>query len=124
MHNRPVYLNLFRLHLPLAGWVSILHRVSGVYLFLLLPFALYLLQRSLASESGFEEVSVWMGTIFGRILVLLMLASLAFHMIAGIRHLALDVHWGVSKDAARKSAMLVFTAALLCVLLAGWGLFL
>ncbi len=124
MHNRPVYLNLFRLHLPLAGWVSILHRISGVILFLALPLALYLLDRSLSHRSGFEEISAMINSPAGRMMLLVTVASLALHAFAGIRHLALDVHWGVERNAARQSALWVIAAAVLAMLLAGWKLFL
>lgn len=124
MYNRPIYLNLFRLHLPLAGWVSILHRITGVVLFLALPLALYLLERSLSHQAGFEAVSTMLDHPAGRLMLLTVLASLAFHAIAGIRHLGLDIHWGVEKDAARQSAGWVIAVTLVVVALATWRLFL
>jgi succinate dehydrogenase / fumarate reductase cytochrome b subunit len=124
MHNRPIYLNLFRLHLPLAGWVSILHRITGVVLFLALPLALYLLERSLSHQTGFEAVSAMLDRPVGRLMLLAVIASLAFHALAGIRHLGLDIHWGVEKNAARRSAGWVIAATLVVVALAAWRLFL
>lgn len=124
MHNRPVYLNLFRLHLPVSGWVSILHRISGLILFLSLPCAVYLLQHSLMNETGFAQVVTLLEHPTGRLLLLLVLASLAVHVLAGIRHLAFDVHVGVAKPVARQSAIWVIAGALTVILLAGWGLFL
>jgi succinate dehydrogenase / fumarate reductase cytochrome b subunit len=124
MHNRPIYLNLFRLHLPLAGWVSILHRITGVILFLALPLALYLLERSLSHQAGFDAVAAVLGHSAGRMMLLAVLASLAFHALAGIRHLGLDIHWGVEKAAARRSAGWVITATLVVVALVAWRLFL
>lgn len=123
MHNRPVYLNLFRLHLPLAGWVSILHRITGVILFLALPLALYLLERSLSHQTGFEAVSAMLDHPVSRLMLLTVLASLAFHALAGIRHLALDIHWGVERNAARRSAGWVITATLVLLALAAWRMF-
>lgn len=124
MHNRPVYLNLFRLHLPLAGWVSILHRITGVVLFLALPLALYLLERSLSHQEGFEAVSALLDRPAGRLMLLAVIVSLAHHVFAGLRHLALDIHWGVEKNRARQSAHGVMIATALVTLLAVWRLFL
>jgi succinate dehydrogenase / fumarate reductase cytochrome b subunit len=124
MHNRPIYLNLFRLHLPLAGWVSILHRITGVVLFLALPLALYLLERSLSHQEGFEAVSALLDRPAGRLMLLAVIVSLAHHVFAGLRHLALDIHWGVEKNRARQSAHGVMIATALVTLLAAWRLFL
>jgi len=121
MPNRPVDLNLLKLHLPLMGWVSILHRVTGVVLLIGLPLTLYQLQQSLVSAAGFAETINLLNSVWGALIVWLLLVSLAFHVFAGIRHLALDVHVGVEKNAARRSAMLVLVASgLLAILIAGW----
>jgi len=56
---RPVYLDLLRIHLPLPGWVSILHRVSGVLLFLAVPLGVWVLSRSLSDEAGFLRMLDW-----------------------------------------------------------------
>lgn len=121
MNNRPVFLDLFQLHLPLPGWVSILHRLTGILLFLGLPSSLYLLQNSLGSASVFAETRAWLNAPFGSVLVWLLVAALAFHVFSGIRHLALDMHWGVEKIAARRSAFFVLVASgLAALLLAVW----
>lgn len=121
MNNRPVYLNLFQLHLPLPGWVSILHRVTGVLLFLGLPVVLYFLQHSLGSASGFAETRSWLNTPFGSMLAWLLMVSLAFHVFSGLRHLALDMHWGVERIAARRTSFLVLAASgLAAIISAGW----
>jgi succinate dehydrogenase / fumarate reductase, cytochrome b subunit len=121
MNKRPVYLNLLRLHLPLPGWVSILHRVTGVLLFLALPLCLYFLQSSLGSATGFAETRTWLNRPFGSLVAWLLIASLALHVFAGLRHLALDMHWGVEKSAARHSTIFVLAASgLVAILSAGW----
>lgn len=124
MHHRPIYLNLFQLHLPVAGWVSILHRVTGVVLFIGLPPGLYLLERSLSDQSGFSDVSAMLGRPAARLLLLLVIGALAHHVFAGLRHLALDIHWGAEKSTARRSALAVMIAATLVTLFAAWRLFL
>lgn len=104
--------------------MSILHRITGVILFLALPLALYLLERSLSHQAGFNAVAAMLGHSAGRMMLLAVLASLAFHALAGVRHLGLDIHWGVEKATARRSAGWVITATLVVVALVAWRLFL
>lgn len=120
---RPVYLDLFRIHLPVGGWVSILHRVSGAILFLGFPFGVWALSASLSSEAGFQRLSDWLGHPFSKLLVLLLIWAGVHHLLAGLRHLALDVHWGVARGRARASAMAVLVVAGGVTALAAWRLF-
>lgn len=120
---RPVYLNLFRIHLPLAGWVSILHRASGALLFLALPLGVWTLSVSLTGEAGFRRVAGWLALPPGKLLVLLLIAAFAQHLFAGLRHLALDAHWGVGLRRARQTSLAVLAATLGVTLLAAWRLF-
>lgn len=123
MIKRPVYLNLFRLHLPLLGWVSILHRVTGVLLFLVLPAGIYFLQLSLSGPAGFLEAAAVLEHPLGRLVSLMVIASLAYHAFAGVRHLAMDMHWGLEKARAHVSASWVMIASSLVTVLAAWRLF-
>lgn len=119
--DRPVFLHLLRIHLPVTGWISILHRLTGVLLFLLLPLPLYLWQRSLESEAGYVQVLDWLGSWPLRMLFLLLLWWFAHHLFAGIRYLLLDLDRGVELARARVSARLVlFADALVIVLLLWW----
>jgi succinate dehydrogenase / fumarate reductase cytochrome b subunit len=120
---RPVYLNLFRIHLPLAGWVSILHRVSGVLLFAALPLGVWGLSVSLADESGFRRIADWMTHPLVRLVLLGLIWAFSHHVLAGVRHLALDVHWGTDLKHARQTSLAVLLASGLATLLAAWGLF-
>lgn len=107
-HNRPVFLNLLRIQLPVTGLVSIAHRITGVLWVLFLPILAYLLHHSLESESGFQDtVSLWSDRAF-RILVLFSLALLTQHFLSGIRHLCLDLDIGVSRPVARITAIACF----------------
>ena len=121
--SRPVYLNLLRIHLPVTGWVSILHRLSGALLFLSLPLAIWLLSKSLTSEAGFAAVHAWLALPPAKLLVLGLVSLFALHFFAGLRHLALDVHWGVALAAARRSSVAVLVLAGAVSLVAAWGLF-
>ena len=120
---RPVYLNLFRIHLPLPGWVSILHRVSGALLFAALPLGVWALSVSLADEAGFQRIAEWIAHPLVRLALLGWIWAFAHHLLAGLRHLALDVHLGVDLQQARQSSVAVLLAAGLVTLLAAWGLF-
>lgn len=120
---KPVYLNLFRLHLPITGWVSILHRVSGVLLFFMLPVLVWGFTLAFSSETGFARVTAYLTTPFAKLLMLVLVAGLAHHFFAGLRHLAMDVHWGVSLSSARWTSLIVFLATGIAVLLAAWVLF-
>ena len=118
---RPVYLDLFRIYLPLAGWVSILHRVTGVLLFAAVPLGVWALSISLSGESGFQQVTDWIVHPLARLLLLLLVWAFALHFFAGLRHLALDVHWGLQRG--RQSSITVMLATGLVTLLAAWRLF-
>jgi succinate dehydrogenase / fumarate reductase cytochrome b subunit len=120
---RPVYLNLFRIHLPLPGWVSILHRVSGALLFAALPLGVWALSVSLADEAGFRRIAGCIAHPLARLLLLGLIWAFAHHLLAGVRHLALDAHWGTDLKNARQSSFAVVLASGLVTLLAAWRLF-
>ena len=117
--NRPKYLNLFEIRLPLAGFVSIMHRVSGAGLFLMLPLLIYLLQLSLGTPQDFETFKA----VFGNPLVKLILTGLLWaylhHFCMGLRYLALDLDIGVKLAQARFSAKLVLVVSIALTLLIG-----
>jgi len=113
---RPRYLSLaallFEIRLPLPGWVSILHRVSGLLLFLATVWLLFLLDRSLASEAGFESVRRYTALPLVKLSLLILVWSYCHHFCAGIRFLFLDVHKGVDKETARLTSIVVIVAGL------------
>ena len=113
---RPKYLNLtallFEIHLPLPGWVSILHRVSGALLFLAALWLLWMLDRSLATEAGFDAVKRYAGLPLVKLSLIVLVWAYCHHFCAGIRFLLLDVHRGLEKEAARRSSIAVFVASL------------
>ena len=121
--NRPVYLNLFRLHLPITGWVSILHRLSGALLFLLLPLLAWGFALALSNEAGFARTTAYLTTPFAKLLMLALVAGLAQHFFSGLRHLSMDAHWGVSLKSARLTSLIVLLATGVVVLLTARFLF-
>ena len=115
--SRPEFRNihifdLMNYRMPLASVISILHRVSGLLLFLLLPFILFLLDKSLLSENSYDELKVVASKWFVKLIVLALSWAYLHHFCAGIRHLVMDVHIGLDKDSARKSAAGVFVVSL------------
>jgi succinate dehydrogenase / fumarate reductase cytochrome b subunit len=98
--------------LPLAGIISILHRVSGALMFLLLPFVLYLLDKSLLSEISFEYFKGIASHWFVKLIILALTWAYLHHFCAGIRHLLMDTHMGLDKDSARKTSVAVLAISL------------
>ncbi|MDE2599443.1 MAG: succinate dehydrogenase, cytochrome b556 subunit [Rhodocyclaceae bacterium] len=115
--SRPKFLNLVAIRLPLAGFVSILHRVSGFVLFLALPALIGLFALSLESPAGFTRA----GLLIRQPMIGIPLFGLTWayfhHFCAGIRFLLLDMHIGLDKDGARRSAAAVLAVSLSLTLL-------
>jgi|SRR5437868_5898264 succinate dehydrogenase / fumarate reductase cytochrome b subunit len=109
--------------LPLAGYVSILHRVSGALMFFLLPFVLYLLDKSLTSEISFEYLKGFASHWFVKLVILALSWAYLHHFCAGIRHLFMDFHVGVDKVSGRKSSIAVFAVSLPLAVLVALKLF-
>ena len=109
--------------LPPAGWVSILHRVSGAGLFLLLPFLLYLFKLSVTSEMTFDYFKGVLSNPFIKLLLLGLIWAYLQHFCAGVRHLFMDVHVGIEKDSSRNSALTVLIVSLVLTALCGLKLF-
>jgi succinate dehydrogenase / fumarate reductase cytochrome b subunit len=120
---RPVDLNLMRIRLPLTGWVSILHRVAGALLFAAVPLGVWALSLSLSGEAGFQRMADWVSQPLPRLFLLLLIWAFVHHWFAGLRHLALDAHWGVSLQRARQSSIAVLLASGLVTLFSAWRLF-
>ena len=110
--------------LPLAGKLSILHRVTGLALFLALPLILLpFLERSLISEIGFAEFKDIASHPIVKIVLLGLIYAYLHHFCAGIRYLLLDVHVGLEKEASRRSAGIVFAVSLALTAVFGLKLF-
>jgi succinate dehydrogenase / fumarate reductase cytochrome b subunit len=122
--KRPVYLNLLKIRLPLPGVISFAHRITGVILFLAIPFAVYLLDQSVRSPQSFANVQQMLDQPFMLLVQVLLLWSLAHHFFAGIRFLLIDAEIGVDKSPARTGSWLVLLAEAitLVVIICGVGL--
>jgi succinate dehydrogenase / fumarate reductase cytochrome b subunit len=126
--DKPVYRNiglaqLIKYRLPWAGKVSILHRISGALMFLLLPFILYLLDQSLASEMSYQKFQALTDNLFVKLICLVLIWSFLHHFCAGIRYLLLDVEIGVEKKESNRSAIFVLFLGLALTAIVGAKLF-
>ena len=123
--KRPVFRNINALkdlptyRLPAAGWVSILHRVSGVLMFLLMPFIIWMFDNSISSEFSFAKFSaafnVGLGFVpgwFMKLVALALIWAYLHHFIAGLRHLYMDVCHAVSKEFGKSSAIVTLALSL------------
>jgi succinate dehydrogenase / fumarate reductase, cytochrome b subunit len=115
---RPVYLDLFAIRQPLPAIVSILHRISGALMFVVgIPLLLWFVQRTLASPDGFRAALARPATPFGKLVVLVLAWCYLFHLLAGLRHLAIDLHIGIALAPARSSAAIVLVLSALLALI-------
>jgi len=109
--------DLLRYRLPVPGVVSILHRVSGLGLFLMLPLLLWLFDLSLASERSYDRLVAWCDNLIVRLVLAGLGWALLHHLCAGIRFLLMDLHLGTERAAATRSAWAVFAVSLPLALL-------
>jgi len=114
-HNRPVFLDLTRIQMPIPAIVSILHRLTGLLLILMVPFLLCLLETSLSGSEGYASV---MSLSLPALLVgLFVIWGLFHHLFSGIRFLLIDLDIGVDRATARGSAAAVLAAGVVATIL-------
>jgi len=116
---RPKYLNLLQIKLPVPGLVSILHRVSGAVLFLFIPFLLVLLELTLESPASFLRFKAVLTHWAVKLLVIGLVWAYLHHLLAGIRHLALDLDYGTELPAARASSQAVLVTGIVLAVIFG-----
>jgi len=120
---RPKYYDLNLAHLPPPGLVSILHRISGFALFFpILPLLLCLLSEVLGSPEGYESARAFFSHPLVKLATLGAIWLYAHHFWAGLRYLALDLHWGIAKAPARASAVAVLVLGFVTAAIVGWRL--
>lgn len=117
--KRPVNLDLGSLKFPPMAIASILHRVSGILLFLLLPVMLYLLGLSLHSEESFAQMKMLLTTPFLKLVLWGFSASLAYHVLAGLRHIIMDAGFGEHLNTGRYTAVLVIVLGVISTIFLG-----
>jgi succinate dehydrogenase / fumarate reductase, cytochrome b subunit len=117
--KRPKNLDLPSIRLPLPGILSILHRVSGAVLFLLLPVLLWLFQQSLASPETYAVAKAVTSNFLVKFILFGLIWLYMHHFCAGIRYLLLDLHKGVDLESARRSSWIVFGVSIALAVIVG-----
>jgi succinate dehydrogenase / fumarate reductase cytochrome b subunit len=126
--GRPQFRNIHvtqivKYRLPASGKVSILHRISGAGIFLLLPFLLYVFQLSILSEDSFNYFKGFLEHPLAKLIMLGAIWSYFTHFCAGVRHLVMDTHIGLEKNQAHGSATAVLVISTVLTIVAGLKLF-
>ncbi len=119
MKERPIYLNLFTFRFPITAIVSFMHRLSGIYLFLMIPVFLWILQESIKSQANFEQLKMHLSPIWVQIVLWLAAAALIFHFVAGIRHMLMDIHIAETLKGGRIGAWLVLAIFVFLIFICG-----
>ena len=117
--NRPIFLDIISIRLPIPGIVSILHRISGVLLFISLPLLLRLLAGTLDNAAAIETYRAIVAHPLVKIGLIGLLWAYLHHFFAGIRFLFLDAHKGLDLNTARATAKTVMALALICTAILG-----
>ena len=118
-HTRPVNLDLGSMKYPSMAIASILHRISGLVMFLLLPLMLYFLSLSLHSVESFDHLQAMLTSPLYKCLLWGFSAALIYHLLAGIRHMVMDTGMGEELGTARTSASIVIVLAIILTILLG-----
>ncbi|MDA8561670.1 succinate dehydrogenase, cytochrome b556 subunit [Gammaproteobacteria bacterium] len=120
--QRPINLNLLTLKFPITAIVSILHRISGIFLFLCIPFFLWGLHLSLSSEQNFETLKEFLLSPVVKFFVWFFLSAFIYHLFAGIKHLLMDLHIGENLKGSRVMSFLTLFFSGLFIVMAGYWL--
>jgi succinate dehydrogenase / fumarate reductase, cytochrome b subunit len=110
--KRPKYLNLMQIRLPVPGFVSILHRISGFSMFVFAWALLWLLQATLESPGSFEQARLVVDHWFVKLFLIGMLWAFLHHFFAGLRYLLLDVHVASDLPSTRRMSWAVLALSL------------
>ncbi|MCQ4319113.1 succinate dehydrogenase, cytochrome b556 subunit [Stutzerimonas stutzeri] len=117
--QRPVNLDLRTIKLPITAYTSILHRISGVILFVGVAVLLLALDVSLSSVEGFEEVKAYLGSPLAKLVVWALLSALLYHLVAGVRHLVMDTGHGETLEGGKLGSKIVLAVSAVLIVLAG-----
>jgi len=119
--NRPINLDLRTLHFPVMAITSIMHRVSGIIIFVCLPLMIYWLQLSLASNESYDHMLELLDKSYDKLILWGFLSALVYHFMAGIRHMIADFGYGETVAVAKKTAgLLLILTVITTVLLGVW----
>jgi succinate dehydrogenase / fumarate reductase cytochrome b subunit len=117
--QRPVNLDLRTIKLPITAYTSILHRISGVILFVGIAIMLYGLDLSLDSEEGFATVKAGLTSPLAKLVIWALLSALLYHLVAGVRHLIMDTGIGETLEGGKRGSKIVIAVSVVVIVLAG-----
>lgn len=110
--EKHVYLNIFQIDFPITAIASIIHRISGLFLFLLLPVVLYFFYLTIESSSSFIIAKTFLSNIYFKLLCYFFLASFIYHAFNGIKHIIMDVGYFDTKFSSRNFTIFVLSVTL------------
>ncbi len=117
--KRPVNLDISTIHLPIAAYTSITHRISGVIVFVGVAILLWMFDLSMSSEEGFNQIKDLMTSPLMKFIVWGILSALAYHLVAGVKHLLMDMGIGETKEAAPLGAKITLVVSLILIVALG-----
>ncbi len=117
--KRPVNLDITTIRLPLPAYTSILHRISGVILFVGIAFLLYGLDLSLESPEGFAALQECLTHPLAKFITWGLVSALLYHFVAGIKHLLMDIDIGDGKESGKTGAIIALVVSIVLIVLAG-----
>lgn len=118
--TRPVNLNLLVFRWPIPAITSILHRISGVFIFFGTAALLYLLDLSLSSQAGFDEAAALLSGTGVKLVVWAVASGILYHLIAGIKHLIMDFGIGETIEGGKTGAILVLVISAVAIAVLGY----
>ena len=117
--NRPVNLDLFTIKQPLPAIASILHRITGVLLFIFIALLICALDQSLSSKESFMELQENFSGGFAKLVVWALLSALIYHLVAGVKHLLMDLGIGETLEGGRLGAKVTLLVSAVLILITG-----
>ena len=117
--KRPVNLDLMQFSFPLPALTSIVHRITGVALFVGVAILMYVLDLSLSSEEGFNSVKQCLDGFFVKLVIWGIVSALLYHLVAGFKHLLMDMGIGETLEGSQKGAKVTIVVSVILILLAG-----
>jgi succinate dehydrogenase / fumarate reductase cytochrome b subunit len=117
--KRPVNLDLGKFHFPLPAITSILHRISGIIIFVGVAFLMYGLDLSLSGEDGFNRVNELLDSFLAKLIIWGILSALLYHLVAGVKHLLMDAGIAEELESGRLAAKITLVVSIVLIILAG-----
>ncbi|WP_406803053.1 succinate dehydrogenase, cytochrome b556 subunit [Alkalimarinus alittae] len=117
--NRPVNLDLSKFSFPLPAITSIIHRVTGLALFVGVAFVLWAFEMSLSGEEGFNVIKDIMQGFLAKLILWGILSALLYHLVAGVKHLLMDAGIGETLEGGKLGAKITLVVSIVLILLAG-----